>query len=643
MELGKIYRVSIFAFILFILSSSVYGNTRIDSLESIIEKASVTEKIDAYIYLSREYWETDTDLSLANAEIALSLSEQIEDIEREAQSYLAIGIAYEMKSMYDKALSFYGIAREISEKNGYKLHVAQADMYCGYVYQLLNDNDKSIESLNRSISLFQAIGNDYYLSSAKDFLADTYMNMGRRDKVIEIYDELIELHKNNNDSLSLAHVYVRFGVFYMDLSMHEKSLNYLTKAMELYVKTSNEMGIAICLNNIAIVYDELDDSENAVKYFEDYLKLAERIGSKEDIALAYNNLASIYEYQEHVKKALEYLEKSGSIYKEIDNVRGVALTDFNIGTIHYRKYQDYPTAIEYISKALSKLKGRNFENQNLERQIYYVMSQIKTDQKQYSEAKKYLEKCEQLIEELGLDSQLESVYLQYSEIFTQAKDYKKALDYLNNAKTISDSLNIESNKEEIAKLRVIFETHKAEKENEILKKNNEIQQLSLSKRKHVNNFFSILIIVVLVFALTAFVLLYKLRTEHNMLLERNNIIIEQKKTLETKNKELHDLYLSLKLKQEENLELVKTNAALAVAVTANHELNQPLMIIKGNIEMLQMTLNDELNAKQIKYLRKIDDSVERMTEILRKFKEMESANFENYADSSEEEVIIFDE
>ena len=91
-----------------------------------------------------------------------------------------------------------------------------------------------------------------------------------------------------------------------------------------------------------------------------------------------------------------------------------------------------------------------------------------------------------------------------------------------------------------------------------------------------------------------------------------------------------------KKNESQKMQLEKKNAALALAVTANHEMNQPLMILKGNLEILLESINeDNLTDNQKKKVKRINDSFERIESILQKFRDAKSVDFQNYSGTTE--------
>ena len=100
-------------------------------------------------------------------------------------------------------------------------------------------------------------------------------------------------------------------------------------------------------------------------------------------------------------------------------------------------------------------------------------------------------------------------------------------------------------------------------------------------------------------------------------------------------RDLKESYEKLATAQEEIIQLERKTSALAMAVTANHEINQPLMIIKGNLEMLQMVLDESLlDDHSTKFMLRINESVDRIQLILDHFKDSSKVEFEAYTEGT---------
>lgn len=127
----------------------------------------------------------------------------------------------------------------------------------------------------------------------------------------------------------------------------------------------------------------------------------------------------------------------------------------------------------------------------------------------------------------------------------------------------------------------------------------------------------------------------QLETANKELSEKNRQIFEQKR-------ELEESYRQLQESQDEIIELEKQNTIMAMAVTTNHELNQPLTVMQGYLEMLKESIHpSDLTEKQWKFLNRIEDSFKRMNTILEKFRKSPSAQLQDYV--KDKKMIVFDE
>lgn len=101
-------------------------------------------------------------------------------------------------------------------------------------------------------------------------------------------------------------------------------------------------------------------------------------------------------------------------------------------------------------------------------------------------------------------------------------------------------------------------------------------------------------------------------------------------------------HLKLKKAHEELLEMEQQNAALAMAVTANHEINQPLTVLQGSVELFMKSIDQgQLTDRQQKLLEDINRSVGRIEVILKRFTRSTSIHFQDYF--GHQKMVVFDE
>lgn len=100
----------------------------------------------------------------------------------------------------------------------------------------------------------------------------------------------------------------------------------------------------------------------------------------------------------------------------------------------------------------------------------------------------------------------------------------------------------------------------------------------------------------------------------------------------------HDLRES----QEKILKLEQLNTILAMAGTANHDINQPLTVISGNLYLLEESIErQKLSSSQIKYIQEIKKSINRIKEILEQYSRAVDLRYKEYAGGSR--IVILDD
>ena len=106
--------------------------------------------------------------------------------------------------------------------------------------------------------------------------------------------------------------------------------------------------------------------------------------------------------------------------------------------------------------------------------------------------------------------------------------------------------------------------------------------------------------------------------------------------------DLTQSFRNLRQSQERILKLEQLNTILAMAGTANHDINQPLTVITGNLYLLEESLNNQkLSSTQKKYIQEIKKSISRIKEILEQYSRAVDLRYKEYAGGSK--IVILDD
>jgi len=279
----------------------------------------------------------------------------------------------------------------------------------------------------------------------------------------------------------------------------EKSIKYARQALELAEKYHNILEKANALSNVGLGYYYLKDYQQSLKYFEsnrEYLKrlLANPPENVEIIRLRQlliknaNNMGTVNETRQDFKAALnEYLEAL-AVQEKLNNVREkvrvreIAITSINIASI-YSELKDFEKALDFLYKALD------------------------------------------LARKSDLKSEMLKIYSTLSSVYLALEDYQKAHEYIYLSYELRENIFNEERSKQLAEIQTRYESEKKEKENEILKRENEIKEMALWKQRNLRNSLIALSVLGLLLALSV-TNRYRLKTRANKELEKANLEVQ---------------------------------------------------------------------------------------------------------------------
>ncbi len=331
--------------------------------------------------------------------------------------------------------------------------------------------------------------------------------------------------------------------------------------------------------NIGIVYMQLDNYDTALEYYQNALKIYKEIDNKKVIAGCLNNIGIIYWHLNNFNESLEYYLEALKIKEEIGDKWGISNISLNIGMI-YVKLQNYNQAFLYLKNGLTL--AETIESRHL----------------------------------------LKDSYINFSELYTAKEDYRKALEYYKLYTEEKDSIFTEESSEKIAEMQTKYETEKKEKENEILKKDNDIQKLEINKQQNLRNSFIVISVLVLILASVIYNR-YRSKQKINIILNQKNAEIENANTeLNKKNKQItrqkNQLSGTLKELRETQKMLTDTAHRAGMAEIATGILHNVGNVL-NSVKVSSQILREKIKSSKVNNLQKVLTLLEEHTDNIGEF------------------------
>ncbi len=448
---------------------------------------------------------------------------------------------------------------------------------------------KTIEYGKQALVLSQKLGyNEGRAISLKNIGIGNYY-LSNYDKSLEYYLNSLKIMEEMEDKEGIATILNNIGIIYWKLNNFEKALKTYNEASIIMEEIENREGIARSLNNIGLIYMTLEIYDKALENYLKSLQIMKEVGNKNDIAYCLNNIGIIYWYLENYDKSLEYYLESLKINEEIGNKYGITGSKKNIGGI-YLKLNNFDKSLEYLIEGLK------------------------------------------LAKEIKAKDLIQSFYASLYELFFRNENYQEALEYHRLYSAIKDSIFTVENSEKIAEMQIKYDTEKKEKENEILRKNNEIQRLKIKRQENFRNSLIAISILILILAFSIYER-YQVKHRANKILNEKNIqikksntelnkknkqITKQKEQLDDTLKELKELNINLEkkveeavaeIREKENMLIAQSRLATMGEMIGNiaHQWRQPLTVVG----IIVQNYEDDFEAGllDMKYLEEHSDKV----------------------------------
>lgn len=337
-------------------------------------------------------------------------------------------------------LSFAAIGQnQLKDSLQHMLDTATADRKVKVLNELFraylpSDPVKAIGYTREALTLATEINDRKGMAAAYNNLGVAYRNQGALDKALEYYITSLKEYEKLENKEGIASAKNNIANLYASKREFGQALKYLEESYNLFIELNDQPRIVGSMNNLGVLHSDLQLYEKAIRYFSEAYQLSEKLGAPFSDPL--NNLGNVFFRQGNYQRAVEFYEKAFDLEKQTNNRIGMLNTITNIGIAY-------------------------------------------TKAKQPQEAMRYLEEAEKLAVELQSYSYLPAILKSNSENYYKQNKLKEAYKTLVKYDSVREKIYGEESSSRIAKMEMALSMQEKDKEFEILRKQNEINQLEL--------------------------------------------------------------------------------------------------------------------------------------------------------------------
>ncbi|NOT75833.1 MAG: tetratricopeptide repeat protein [Cyclobacteriaceae bacterium] len=344
---------------LVIFCESLLGQKKqIDSLNNLFSTGNDSSKMIALNELSWIYKNSNVDSAIMFARRALYLAKQKRNQKFISKAFNSLGSAKQASGEYDSALYYLNQSIETSSKDD-SLSMPNVLNNIGIIYDEKGDYDKALQSYFKGLQMAQKTGavtiQAYILSN----IGIVYKKQKQYDKVLEYYTTALELYKKLNSSFGITVTSGNIGSVLLQTKEYQKSIDYSLIAKKGYEELGYTRYVPYTLGNMAIAYDSLHQPDKAEGYYRQAYNEHLKFDNQYEAAYNSKNLVFFYLKNHKVSEAKLFADKAIASAEKI-GAKEMVRDSYNAMSRIAKELGDYKEAYRYQQKYMS-LKDSLFE------------------------------------------------------------------------------------------------------------------------------------------------------------------------------------------------------------------------------------------------------------------------------------------
>ncbi len=535
-----------------------------------------------------------THQALEKQEIALKLAENTQDTRLIYKVKKDMGNVFGGLTRYSEAQKTLEEVWEWYKKNDPK------GRDCGMTVHYLAINTlrqgrykQAFEYSKIAKTMFENIEDFNGYARTSNALALIQKNIGFKKEALEKYISLLntqqKIKENHRQMVTLL-----LNLGNLHISSYTDTLNFQTakksyeKALHIAYHIKDTMQIVsmhealakyyAIKKNIALVKEHFDKGYFLIQKNNNYLEEGYYLLRISD---AYILLGLEEEGINNIKKALKSFEEHKTEEAIIQALGKLA--------VHYSKKEDFKTSQYYALNAWERAQEKN--NQILPYLYVYILENY-TGLKEYQKGEEWGTMIEKKLADDSSFVFLELTYRALHKLNLQCKNYEKALYWHQKYHETHLKNNRQERVKNMQEIQTIYDFKNQEKENDFLKKINDISQKQLNSNKIIIFTMGFLLIVVVVVGYFLYYNGKKLKKAMHIIQQNNQEITEQNNEIQTQKEHLDEAMQDLsklnnaltdKNEALENLNEVKTRIFSMIS----HDMRNPLGNLKAVFELSQ--------------------------------------------------------
>jgi len=384
-----------------------------------------------------------------------------------------------MRKDMDQAKSY--IYQQIALAKELKTDIGLAAAYSGLV--ALHQTTGRIDSAKYYLDQLEIFAQNPANKKAAINFANSaglfYKNQGKIKEALPYLLDALRLLENG-DKTARAGQMLNVGNAYYIIGEIKNAANYHLKSLALFEEVKNKRGQSFSLNSLGNDYMDLQQYAVAEKYLLQSEKLKEELGDKRGVLSSWMNLGIVYQQTNKPELSMYYFNKAYVQARELTLVLEEARSLFNMGSL-LKQTKKIDDATHKFLEALPL--ARQVGDSAMVSRIKTYLIALQNDSRAERKEEQTLLQNIQISSEAGTLDNTAEAHLMLAEWYASRKQFDNAYENLKQGQQLLDSIKSTEVILQLKKLEEEYNTAKKENEIALLKKDQELQTLALSRER----------------------------------------------------------------------------------------------------------------------------------------------------------------
>ena len=311
----------------------------VDSLRLLLEATKgETERIPLHLDIAALLIESDSAVAYQEANTALAIALQHNDILGIARSYKILGLWHSEHDMLKESEAYYSYALKSYQDLDSAEQVAALNNALGVIHDIKGDYRRALRHYVKALIYYSAVNDSETIAGIDNNIGIVYEERGEYADALSYYLKSLRINEAIHNNVAVAGAYSNIGIIFGMQDDHAKAIEYHKNALNIRERLAEPLPVAISCSNLGEAYKELEDYDSAMYFFNRQIYISSvQDKDLDQLGYGYRGKGDVFLEMGILDSAMFYFNVALDIRTQLGEKRETAETLLSIGQVYYKK------------------------------------------------------------------------------------------------------------------------------------------------------------------------------------------------------------------------------------------------------------------------------------------------------------------